>query len=93
MRIGVFEMSQLGRQPVTNTSEIFQSKTQLEVLVKQADLDLRNKAIFINVTSGVTLSDTAGDVAVAAAICSSALECPIPSGVAFIGEVGLASEL
>ncbi|CAN6456869.1 unnamed protein product [Victoria cruziana] len=39
------------------------------------------------------LSETAGDLAIAAAICSSFLEFPIPKNVAFIGEVGLGGEL
>ncbi|OWM76524.1 hypothetical protein CDL15_Pgr005488 [Punica granatum] len=141
--LGVFEMSQLGLQPVTNPSEIFLSEEQSEsevlaglavavimdgsrsflveiqalclsgssvsrqvngiqasradmiisVLVKQAGLKLQENAIFLNVVSGVTLSETAGDLGVAAAICSSFLEFPIPSGIAFIGEVGLGGEL
>ncbi|KAM7471793.1 hypothetical protein LguiA_009976 [Lonicera macranthoides] len=65
----------------------------ISVLMKQAGLKLQESGIFINVVSGVMLTETAGDLAVAAAICSSFLEFPIPSGVAFIGEIGLAGEL
>lgn len=65
----------------------------ISVLVKQAGLKLQENAIFLNVVSGVTLTETSGDLAVAAAICSSFLEFPIPSGVAFIGEIGLGGEL
>lgn len=65
----------------------------ISVLKKQAGLKLQENGIFLNVVSGVTLSETAGDLAVAAAICSSFLECPIPSGVAFIGEIGLGGEI
>lgn len=39
------------------------------------------------------MKETAGDLAIAAAICSSFLEFPIPNDVAFIGEIGLAGEL
>ncbi|KAI3970830.1 hypothetical protein MKX01_024477 [Papaver californicum] len=63
------------------------------VLMKQAGLKLQDNAIFINVVSGVKLTDTAGDLAIAAAICSSFLESPIPNDVAFIGEIGLGGEL
>ncbi|KAI5422617.1 hypothetical protein KIW84_045885 [Lathyrus oleraceus] len=42
---------------------------------------------------GLTLTETAGDLAIAAAICSSFLEYPIPKGIAFIGEIGLSGEL
>ncbi|KAF9616013.1 hypothetical protein IFM89_027952 [Coptis chinensis] len=50
-------------------------------------------AIFVNVVSGVKLQETAGDLAIAAAVCSSFLDVPIPNDVAFIGEIGLAGEL
>lgn len=65
----------------------------ISVLMKQAGLKLQSNAIFINVVGGATLTETAGDLAVAAAICSSFLEFPIPSNVAFIGEIGLGGEL
>ncbi|CAL5439606.1 unnamed protein product [Camellia sinensis] len=63
------------------------------VLKKQAGLKLQDNGIFLNVVSGVTLTETAGDLAIAAAICSSFLEFPIPNSVAFIGEIGLGGEL
>ncbi|XP_071903153.1 uncharacterized protein [Coffea arabica] len=65
----------------------------ISVLMKQAGLKLQENGIFLNVVSGVSLSETAGDLSVAAAICSSFLEFPIPRGVAFIGEIGLGGEL
>lgn len=63
------------------------------VLMKQAGLKLQNNAVFVNVVSGVKLKETAGDLAIAAAICSSFLEYPIPNDVAFIGEIGLGGEI
>ncbi|XP_074285693.1 uncharacterized protein LOC141611139 [Silene latifolia] len=65
----------------------------LSVLKKQAGLKIDDHSIFLNVISGVTLAETSGDLAVAAAICSSFLEFPLPNHVAFIGEIGLAGEL
>ncbi|KAJ6715270.1 DNA REPAIR PROTEIN RADA [Salix viminalis] len=65
----------------------------ISVLMKQAGLMLQENAIFLNVVSGVMLTETAGDVAIAAAICSSFLEFPIPNNIAFIGEIGLGGEL
>ncbi|XP_058091393.1 uncharacterized protein LOC131237572 [Magnolia sinica] len=65
----------------------------ITVLMKQAGLKLQNSAIFLNVVSGLALTETGGDLAIAAAICSSFLEFPIPNDVAFIGEVGLGGEL
>ncbi|KAL0554156.1 hypothetical protein IC582_008072 [Cucumis melo] len=65
----------------------------ISVLMKQAGLKLQTNAIFINVVSGVTLTETAGDLAIAMAICSSFLEFNIPNDIAFIGEIGLGGEL
>ncbi|PWA95279.1 ATP-dependent peptidase [Artemisia annua] len=65
----------------------------ISVLMKQAGLKLQSNAIFLSVVGGATLSETAGDLAVAAAICSSFLEFPIPKHVAFIGEIDLGGEL
>ncbi|KDP40840.1 hypothetical protein JCGZ_24839 [Jatropha curcas] len=141
--LGVFEMSQLGLETVSNPSEIFlgeqyarseilagvavavimdgsrsflieiqalcasgssvlrtvngiqasRAEMIITVLKKQAGLMLQDHGVFLNVTSGVTLTETAGDLAIAAAICSSFLEHPIPNNVAFIGEIGLGGEL
>lgn len=140
--LGVFEMSQLGLQAVSNPSEIFLSEDYSEsdvlaglavaviidgsrsflieiqalcssgsttnqfngvrdsraemiisILIKQAGLKLKDSSIFLNVVSGFKLQETAGDLAVAAAICSSFFEFPIPIGIAFIGEIGLGGEL
>ncbi|KAK1311827.1 hypothetical protein QJS10_CPA07g00887 [Acorus calamus] len=141
--LGVFEMSQIGLQAVSNPSEIFlsehhsdseiltglavavvldgsrtflveiqalcisgstgirnangvkESKADLiiAVLMKQAGIKLQDNSVFLNVVSGFQLTETAGDLAVAAAICSSFLEVPIPKGIAFIGEIGLGGEL
>ncbi|PUZ62184.1 hypothetical protein GQ55_4G336300 [Panicum hallii var. hallii] len=65
----------------------------ISVLMKQASLKLQDNAIFLNVVSGFELTETAGDLAIAASICSSFLEFPIPNDVAFIGEIGLGGEL
>ncbi|KAJ0007524.1 hypothetical protein Pint_29649 [Pistacia integerrima] len=42
----------------------------IAVLMKQAGLKLQENAIFLNVVSGMALTETSGDLAVAAAICS-----------------------
>ncbi|XP_042048268.1 DNA repair protein RadA-like isoform X2 [Salvia splendens] len=65
----------------------------ISVIIKQAGLKLQENGIFLNVVSGVSLTETAGDLAIAAAICSSFLEFPIPHGIAFVAEVGLGGEL
>ncbi|KVI05913.1 DNA repair protein RadA [Cynara cardunculus var. scolymus] len=50
--------------------------------VQAGRADMIISAIFLNVVSGLTLTETAGDLAF-----------PIPNDVAFIGEVGLGGEL
>lgn len=42
----------------------------ISVLIKQAGLRLQEHAVFLNVVSGLTVTETAGDLAIAAAICS-----------------------
>ncbi|KAG9151000.1 hypothetical protein Leryth_003124 [Lithospermum erythrorhizon] len=61
--------------------------------VQTSRADMIISGVFINVISGVNVTETAGDLAVAAAICSSFLEFPLPSGIAFIGEIGLGGEI
>ncbi|MBA0871390.1 hypothetical protein Goshw_025058, partial [Gossypium schwendimanii] len=104
--LGIFEMSQLGLQVVLNPSEMFLSDQNsdsefLAGLAVAVIMDgsraflIEIQAVFLNVVSGVSLTETAGDLAIAASICSrhDFLEFPIPSGVAFIGEIGLGGEL
>ncbi|WVY99436.1 hypothetical protein V8G54_025506 [Vigna mungo] len=83
--------------PVSSSQSkgIFANKANIIkcVLIKQAGLHLQDNAVFLNVVGGFHVTDTAGDLAIAAAICSSFLEFPIPEGIAFIGEIGLGGEL
>ncbi|KAH9300269.1 hypothetical protein KI387_011852, partial [Taxus chinensis] len=65
----------------------------IAVLIKQVGLKLQNQAVFLNVVGGLRLNEPAGDLAIAASVCSSFLEIPIPTGIAFIGEIGLGGEL
>ncbi|KAI4973998.1 hypothetical protein ZWY2020_041779 [Hordeum vulgare] len=65
----------------------------ISVLMKQAGLKFQDNVVYLNVVSGFVLSETAGDLAIAASICSSFLEFPIPNDIAFIGEIGLGGEL
>ncbi|CAN1301978.1 DNA repair protein RadA [Linum perenne] len=61
--------------------------------IKSGRGDMIIASIFLNVLGGAELTETAGDLAIAVAICTSFLECPIPNNVAFLGEVGLGGEL
>jgi DNA repair protein RadA/Sms len=65
----------------------------LAVLERRAGLAVRDLDVFVNVTGGMRLVGTASDLAVAAALCSSARDKPLPSDAVFMGEVGLGGEV
>ena len=65
----------------------------LAVLEKKCGLKLNAKDVFLNITGGIYSDDPAGDLAVIAAIVSSALDVPIDSKTCFAGEIGLSGEI
>ncbi len=65
----------------------------LAVLEKRAGFRLGAKDVFLNITGGISVDDPAIDLAVVAAILSSNADSPIPEGVCFAAEVGLAGEI
>lgn len=65
----------------------------LAVLEKRAGFRLGAKDVFLNITGGITVDDTAIDLAVVAAILSSTADIAIPAGVCFAAEIGLAGEV
>lgn len=65
----------------------------LAVLEKRAGIDFGQLDVFLNLVGGVRLNEPAGDLAVVAALVSSAFDRPTPAGTIFIGEVGLGGEL
>jgi len=65
----------------------------LAVLEKRAGFKLGAKDVFLNITGGISVDDTAIDLAVMAAILSSNADISIEKGVCFAAEVGLAGEI
>ncbi len=65
----------------------------LAVLDKRAELSFAALDVFLNVVGGVRLHEPAGDLAVVAALASSAFDRPVPGDAVFIGEVGLSGEV
>lgn len=65
----------------------------LAVLEKRAGFRLGTKDVFLNVTGGISVEDTAIDLAVVAAILSSNEDIAIAEGFCFAGEVGLSGEI
>ena len=65
----------------------------LAVLEKRAAVRLADRDVFLNIVGGVDVDEPALDVAVAAAVMSSAREQPLPDDLALFGEVGLLGEV
>jgi DNA repair protein RadA/Sms len=65
----------------------------LAVLEKRAGLHFGALDVFLNVAGGLRLTETAGDVAVAAALASSVYDRPVPADAVFVGELGLGGEI
>ena len=63
------------------------------VLTRRVGLQLSDQDIFINVVGGLQVREPAADLALAAAIASSARDRALPPDLALIGEVGLSGEL
>jgi DNA repair protein RadA/Sms len=65
----------------------------LAVLEKKTGLSLRTRDVFVNVTGGLKVMESGGDLGVALAIASSARKRAASGASVFIGEVGLGGEL
>lgn len=65
----------------------------LAVLEKRAGFKLGAKDVFLNITGGISVEDTAIDLAVVAAILSSNEDIPIERDWCLAAEVGLAGEI
>ncbi|MFD0863350.1 DNA repair protein RadA [Sungkyunkwania multivorans] len=65
----------------------------LAVLEKRAGFRLGAKDVFLNITGGISVDDTAIDLAVVAAILSSNGDIPVEKDFCFAGEVGLSGEI
>lgn len=65
----------------------------LAVLEKRAGVRLYDSDVYINVAGGMTLTETAADLALCVAVASSKHNKSVPQGWAVMGEVGLAGEL
>jgi len=65
----------------------------LAVLEKRAGFRLGAKDVFLNITGGISVDDTAIDLSVVASILSSSEDIPIPKEYCFAAEVGLAGEI
>jgi DNA repair protein RadA/Sms len=85
----------IAERPRRTTSGVDGSRLAmiLAVLQRHARIGLHQRDIFVSTVGGAKLVDPASDLAVAAAIASSASGRPTPHGVVAMGEIGLAGEL
>lgn len=63
------------------------------VLEKHAGVMLSGQDLFINVTGGVDLVETASDLSVSLAIASSLMNRPLAADLVVFGEIGLSGEI
>jgi len=63
------------------------------ILEKNRGYNFAAYDIFIKVTGGLFLKDPAADLSIAAAVVSSYVEKPLPSGMICVGELGLSGQI
>lgn len=63
------------------------------VIEKALGFKMSESDIYINVTGGIKIPETASDLGVAASIISCYLNKPLPEDMTFFGEVGLTGEI
>jgi DNA repair protein RadA/Sms len=65
----------------------------LAVLEKKCGFRLGSKDVFLNITGGIKIDDTATDLAVICSVLSSDQNIPLDTDICFAAEIGLSGEL
>lgn len=65
----------------------------IAVLEKRAKVNLSSSDVYINVTGGLKIDETAADLGICVAIATGKKDICVPPDMVFIGEVGLGGEL
>jgi DNA repair protein RadA/Sms len=65
----------------------------LAVLDRRAQVPVAQRDVFVSVAGGLQLAETASDLAILAAVASSAADRALPDDLVVMGEVGLGGEL
>jgi DNA repair protein RadA/Sms len=65
----------------------------IAVLEKRLGINFRDVDVFVNIAGGMTLSDPAVDLAMAAALVSSLRDNPLEADMVIMGEIGLTGEV
>ncbi len=77
---------------MTSGIDYNRSALLLAVLEKRLGLKFSSLEVYLNVTGGLQLFETASDMATALALISSLKDVPIPEDLIVFGEIGLAGE-
>lgn len=65
----------------------------ISIIEKKLKLPFYKSDVFLNITGGVTIKETAADLAIITALISSYKNYTVPHDMIFIGEVGLTGEV
>ena len=65
----------------------------LAVLEARCGVSFAGKDVYLNVAGGLRINEPAADLAVAAAIASSAFDMPLPSDAVVFGEISLSGDV
>lgn len=76
-----------------NGADVYRLLLITAVLGKRGGLRLNEQDVFVNVVGGLKVEEPAADLAIAAAVVSSAQDRPAHADCALVGEIGLAGEL
>ncbi len=91
---GLTSPNQMGAPRRTpNGADLYRLLMIIAVLGRRAGVRLGENDVFVNVVGGLKIDEPAADLAVAAAIASSALDRAVQADCVLIGEIGLSGEL
>ncbi|HRF50058.1 MAG TPA: DNA repair protein RadA [Anaerolineales bacterium] len=91
---GLTSPNQMGNPRRTpNGADLYRLLMIIAVLGRRAGVRLGENDVFVNVVGGLKIDEPAADLAVAAAIASSALDRAVLADCVLVGEIGLSGEL
>lgn len=73
--------------------DLFRLSMLIAVIEKKMRLPFYKSDIFLNVTGGINIKETAGDLAICSALITSLKNITLPQDIILIGEIGLTGEI
>lgn len=99
-RVFLVEIQALTVAAKSSVTRVFSDKIEsarvsriAAVLEKRAGVQFSDQDIYVNVAGGVRLTESAVDLALAAALYSARTDISVPEATSFIGEISLAGEV